>query len=163
MIPLKKEPVDPKELIEWALEGERGQCEHEQIELRVVAKATLPKMDADYEKIAWAVATLVGNALRYVRHGTHNKPGGSILVEIAHANEMVAITVSDDGPGIPRDKLPWLFKRKEGTTHAAGLALHLVHDVVIAHGGLMDVTSQQDGLDHGTQITLRLPIARSST
>jgi signal transduction histidine kinase len=129
----------------------------------VVAKGTLPKIDADYEKIAWAVATLVGNALRYVRHGTHNKPGGSILVEIEHVKDEIAITVNDDGPGIPRDKLPWLFERKKGSTHAAGLALLLVHDVVLAHGGAMDVTSKQEGIDHGTHVTLRLPIARSST
>ena len=154
MIPLHKEPVDPKELVEWALEGERGQCAKEEIELRVVAKGTLPKMVVDYEKIAWAVSMLVGNALRYVKHAA-----GHIVVEIERVDHEIAITVNDDGPGIPRDKLPWLFERKKGSTHAAGLGLLIVHDIVIAHGGAMDVKSKQEGADHGTHVTLRLPIA----
>ncbi len=86
-------------------------------------------------------------------------PGGSIIVRLAREDDDVLITVDDDGPGIPEEKLPWLFKRAPGTVHAAGLALMLVHDVAVAHGGSVEVKSNTDGEQRGTRITIRLPHA----
>ena len=157
MIPLRKSPTDLKALLSSALDGLQHQCEHTQVELQV-AGDEIPNVAIDPEKIAWAVATLVGNALRYVRHGSRNRPGGSIVVTLAKKpGDQIEIAVSDDGPGIPTDKVPYLFERKPGTLHAAGLALMLVHDVVVAHGGSVDVKSTTEVPDHGTRIALRLP------
>ena len=68
----------------------------------------------------------------------------------------VAISVQDDGPGIPDDKLPFLFERKRGAVHAEGLALSLVRQIVSAHGGRIDVESRRDPSDHGTSVTILL-------
>jgi signal transduction histidine kinase len=156
MIPLRKSPTDLKVLLSSALDGLEHQCEHTQVDLHVTGD-DLAQVEIDPEKIAWAVATLVGNALRYVRHGSRNRPGGSIVVSLAKKGDQIEIAVSDDGPGIPADKVPYLFERKPGTLHAAGLALMLVHDVVVAHGGSVEVKSTTEVPDHGTRIALRLP------
>src|SRR5580765_4188270 len=97
------------------------QAKQGEISLLVEAGDDIPIIQADAEKIAWAVTTLVGNALRFVKRGTRRMPGGSIVVRIAREEGVVAITVEDDGPGIPPEKLPWLFERAPGTVHAAGL------------------------------------------
>lgn len=156
-IPLRAEPTDLRPLLAGALEALREQANRLEIALTIEAPGDVPKVNVDAEKIAWAVATLVGNALRFVRHGTRRMPGGSIVVRLAPEDRGVAIVVEDDGPGIPPDKVPWLFRRRPGATHAAGLGLMLIHDVVVAHGGTVHVDSATEGSERGTRITLHLP------
>jgi signal transduction histidine kinase len=138
----------------------RHQAEAMEIDVVIAQSPDVPaRVAVDPEKIAWAVSALVGNSLRYVRRGTRSLPGGSIRVHLGYDNAagMLTITVQDDGPGIPADKLPWLFARKPGTQRAAGVGLMLVRDVVAAHGGTVTVESHTDAVDHGTAVTLRLP------
>lgn len=135
------------------------------VDLHIEASPDLPdQVCLDPEKIAWAVATLVGNAFRYVRRGTRRMPGGSIVVKLEPGPDghEVLITIQDDGPGIPQEKIPFLFRRAPGATHAAGLALMLIHDVVVAHGGEVAVLSNTGRLDHGTSITLKIPVRASA-
>ncbi len=161
VIPLHRTPTDLRALLASTMEVLERQAREIDIDVRVEAAADVPnEVLLDAEKIAWAVTTLVGNSLRYVRHGTRRMPGGSILVKIHcdSSRNALDLSVEDDGPGIAAEKIPWLFKREQGKVHAAGLALMLVHDVVVAHGGSIDVKSSTDGFDHGTIITLHLPL-----
>ncbi|WP_394836980.1 HAMP domain-containing histidine kinase [Pendulispora rubella] len=159
-IPLRRAPTDLHELLTSSLEVLQRQASNLDVAFTIEASSALPKDTCiDPEKIAWAVATLVGNALRYVRPGTRLMPGGSVSVQLSYVPEKdhVVVRVQDDGPGIPADKLPWLFQRAHGKTHAAGLGLMLIHDVVTAHGGSIDVKSRTSGFEHGTSITLQIP------
>ncbi len=161
-IPLRTEPTDLRALLAGALEALKHQAEGLEVALELESTDELPTVELDAEKIGWAVATLVGNALRFVRHGTRRMPGGWIVVRLAREPDAVTIAVEDDGPGIPPQKAPWLFRRQPGRTHAAGLALMLVHDVVVAHGGTVSVSSETEGPNRGTHITLRLPLSASA-
>jgi signal transduction histidine kinase len=117
----------------------------------------------DREKIAWSVSALVGNALRYVTHGQiGGDAGGSIVVQLKAGDVPgeVAISVQDDGPGIPGDKLPFLFERRDGAVHAEGLALSLVRQIVTALGGRIEVSSRRDLDHHGTSVTIVLRAAK---
>ncbi len=167
-IPLHLAPTDLRALFQSSTEALAEQARELDVDFRIEAAADVPERAViDPEKLAWAVATLVGNAFRYVRRGTRRLPGGSIGISLAFdsAAKDVLIAVEDDGPGIPADKVPWLFERQEGAVHAAGLGLRLIHDIVVAHGGKVAVESCTEGVEHGTKITLRLPWkdARSST
>ncbi len=51
-----------------------------------------------------------------------------------------------------------LFRRSPGAPFTPALALKVVHDVVEAHGGSMQLTSSTDEDDHGTTVELRLPM-----
>jgi signal transduction histidine kinase len=160
---LRCEEMDVATLLRSSLRPLIEQAKEQQIELRVETLGEVPKLAIDPEKLAWGVATLVGNALRYVSRGNDVRPGGSVLVHVEHdeaANE-IAIAVQDDGPGIAAEKLPYLFERSSGALHALGLALSLVRDIVAAHGGRVEVESRSDPDEHGTSITLRLPRAPS--
>src|SRR5262249_8900797 len=120
----------------------------------------VPRVNVDPEKIAWVIATLVGNALRYCPRRTRRLPGGSVHVRIRRLGESaVSIVVEDDGPGIPAEKLPYLFKRQAGSQHAIGLGLTLVHDILTAHGGTIAVESSTDHHAHGTSVRVTLPVA----
>jgi signal transduction histidine kinase len=161
-IPLRREQTDVVGLLRSSLRPLIQQAEEQKIELRVESMGPIPKLRVDPEKLAWGVSALVGNALRYVRRGNGQGPGGSVLVHVQHeeGTPEIAIAVQDDGPGIPREKLPFLFERREGAPHAEGLALSLVRDIVSAHGGRVEVESRTEADDpeeHGTSITLWLP------
>ncbi|MBX3187422.1 MAG: sensor histidine kinase [Labilithrix sp.] len=161
-IPVRREETDVVGLLRSSLRPLIEQAEEQKIELRVESMGRIPKLGVDPEKLAWAVSALVGNALRYVRRGTHQTIGGSVLVHVQHeeGSPEVAIAVQDDGPGIPREKLPFLFERRGGAAHAEGLALSLVREIVAAHRGRIEVesrTAQDDLEEHGTSITLWLP------
>jgi signal transduction histidine kinase len=156
-IPLHRTPTDLRKLLQGTLEVLRAQAMGRDVTLTIEAPADLPLVSVDAEKLAWAVATVVGNALRYVRHGSLRRPGGTIVVRIGVEPETVVVAVDDDGPGIPADKAANLFRRGAGVTHGTGLALMLIQDVLIAHGGSVRVKTSTDATSSGTTIALRLP------
>jgi signal transduction histidine kinase len=166
-IPLTFEDTDLGDLIQGSLKPLIEQAARSRIDLRFATLGEVPRMRVDREKLAWTVASLVGNALRYVSHGQiGGDAGGSIVVHLTPTEVPgeVAISVQDDGPGIPDDKLPFLFERRRGAVHAEGLALSLVRQIVAAHGGRIVVESRRDPGDHGTSVTIVLsPDLRSLT
>lgn len=112
---------------------------------------------ADPDKVDQVLANLLENA---VRHGE-----GTVTIEVAPAKEVVeapvwersgtpprtvegtAVTVSDEGTGIPEDSMPRVFTRfwrgsKRGGT---GLGLYIVKGIVEAHGGSIRVDRAPGG------------------
>ena len=71
----------------------------------------------------------------------------------------VAITITDNGAGIPDTARPQLFQPFFTTKgeHGTGLGLWVSHGIVEKHGGTIDIESSTDEKDHGTQITVFLP------
>ena len=161
-IRVRFEDTDVAALLRSSLKPLIEQAKEQHIELRVETLGDVPTLAIDNEKLAWAVSALVGNALRFVRRGSPERAGGSVLVHIVHEKEAkeISIAVQDDGPGIPKEKLPYLFERRSGTPHAEGLALLLVRDIVGAHGGRIEVESRTGADEHGTSISIRVPCAR---
>jgi signal transduction histidine kinase len=73
------------------------------VSLTVSVAAEVPDVvRLDPDKVGWAIINLVGNALRYVRHGSRRTPRGAISVDVTYdpAEFAVVIEVRDDGPGI---------------------------------------------------------------
>ncbi len=82
---------------------------------------------------------------------------GTVDVELRRHDGWVEITVSDDGPGIPREDRPRVFDRFFSTRHGkkgTGLGLALVRAVIEAHGGTVAVDSPEGA---GAVFRLRLP------
>jgi two-component system phosphate regulon sensor histidine kinase PhoR len=155
-IPLHTVPLDVGSLLRSALASLQAQASGIDVTIALDVAPGLPLVTADPDKMAWAVTTLVGNALRYVRAGTRLHPGGTIDVAVRRDAGGIAIVIQDDGPGIRDDLLPHLLTRGPGATHAAGLALALVNEVVLAHGGGFEIRSRTRGPDHGTAVKLTL-------
>jgi signal transduction histidine kinase len=129
------------------------------VKLKTVLDPGLPPMvTLDEDKISWAIGTLIGNALRHVPRGSFFHPGGEIVVHAASNPETreVAIDVTNDGPGIPPDKVALLFQPAP-YQRRIGYALILAREIALAHGGDMEVESTQDPHTHGTTVRLVLP------
>ena len=82
---------------------------------------------------------------------------GVIDIETQHdpANNLVRVTVADDGPGIPtaeREKLFLPYYSTKG--RGSGLGLAIVRRIVAEHGGSIEVT---DNAPRGTRFAIELP------
>lgn len=111
----------------------------------------------DAEQLRRAVTNLLAN----VR--THTPAGCAAIVSAARANGSIRIEVSDDGPGVPADRLRRIFDRfYRGATQSsrpgAGLGLAIVAATAAAHDGTAEATLN---CPHGLTVAVTLPSARS--
>jgi two-component system, sensor histidine kinase and response regulator len=140
-IPLKREPADLGALIDRVV-GEI-QAAYPENKIEVTCHGNL-NGDWDGERLAQVASNLLGNALQ---HGEQSQ-GVQVTVDGRAAHE-VLITVVNAGT-IPPDLLPALFdpfrgtQRQAGRTEGLGLGLYIVRQIVVAHGGTVDVQSSDD-------------------
>jgi two-component system OmpR family sensor kinase len=159
-IAIRRWPTDLRNLFASKLDVISFQATAVDVTLRVAVADDVPAVvRLDPEKVAWAVTTLVGNALRYVRSGSRRPHGGTIDVRVGFdpTSSHVIIEVHDDGPGIPADTVTRLFRRDGLNVRGAGLALLLISDICAAQGGTVDVHSSTDMTAHGTTVRLAFP------
>lgn len=112
-----------------------------------------PSIDADPVRIRSVLMNLLSNAIRYT------PTGGAVTVAAQRAGDAVVISVRDTGSGIPEDLRAHVFERfvKGPGSPGAGLGLAISKDVVTAHGGTIELTSE---VGKGTEVRVTLPIAR---
>ncbi|TMG10523.1 MAG: HAMP domain-containing histidine kinase [Chloroflexi bacterium] len=84
--------------------------------------------------------------------------GGSVIVSARRSGDKVSIAVRDTGEGIPEEVRSRVFDRfvKGPGSPGAGLGLAIAKDIVTAHGGSIDLTSE---VGKGTEVRVTLPIA----
>ena len=82
-------------------------------------------------------------------------------VDVQPSDSVVALRVSDSGPGIAPADLPHVFDRfyKGTSSNGSGLGLTIARNLVMAHGGTLAVANRLEG---GTAFTATLPVARES-
>jgi sensor histidine kinase regulating citrate/malate metabolism len=157
-VPIRRASVDLFDRLARALEWLERQARDTDVAFAITRDESCPKtLLVDAEKLIWVVSALAGNSLRYVRRGTRLRPGGSIAVHLATAQGELRIRVADDGPGMPEPAAAVL--RGDRAAHENAPALALVHDLVAAQGGRVDVRTSQDAFDHGTTVAIALPLA----
>ncbi len=88
-----------------------------------------------------------------------------VSLEVRDTHAVLAVT--DQGSGIPAAAVPHLFQRffRAATTaqaHTAGMGigLYVVHEIVVQHGGSVEVTSEEGS---GSTFTVQLPLAKHTT
>lgn len=114
----------------------------------------------DQRRLRQVFLNLLDNALKYTPEG------GTVRVGISGANNVVMISVSDDGPGIPPEDIPHIFERfyrvdksRNRGDGGSGLGLSLVKSLLEAHGGTVSVTST---VGKGSVFTVTLPATECS-
>ena len=163
-VPLERAPTDLRTLLESTFGVLRSQAVAADVALDTVIDRNLPPLLwLDPHKIAWTAATLIGNALRYVRPGSRRTAGGTITVRVTfdQATAEVTIAVHDEGPGMPEARVQSLFRPDPHQVGSRGLGLLMVQDVITAHGGQVEVESSTAPVGHGTTIRVRFPVGTS--
>jgi signal transduction histidine kinase len=101
---IRRTAADLRDLLTSKLAVISSQAEAAGVSVNVTIADDVPAtVSLDAEKMAWAVTTLVGNALRYVQTPSRRLGGKAIDVRANFdaASSEVTIAVQDDGPGIP--------------------------------------------------------------
>ncbi len=114
---------------------------------------------ADYFRIMQVITNLVDNAIKY------GKDGGRVIVTLSAKKDSVEVNVSDDGPGIPLEHQPKIFRRfyrvdksRSREKGGTGLGLAIVKHIVEAHKSEIKLNSKEG---KGTRFTFRLPKEKS--
>lgn len=117
----------------------------------------VPDLIIDPDRIAQAVGNLLSNAVKY------SPAGQKIRVEIADTDAEIGIIVQDTGLGIPDSEQKDIFQAFHRGSNAGrlkegmGLGLTIARDLVQAHGGKIEVSSQPDA---GSRFAIFLPRVR---
>ena len=132
-----------------------------QVTLHVAPSNGVPPIMADEARLSEAIYHLIHNAIKF------NQAGGTVQIRCWAEDGGVTFEVQDTGTGIPAEKLKLLgdpFSQvadpvKRGV-EGLGLGLALVKYVVRAHGGQMDISSQE-GV--GSRFRFWLPLKQKSS
>jgi len=108
----------------------------------------------DQGMLRLALRVLTDNAVKYTPAGSEIR-----LCCRPAADQGIEFLISDNGPGIPPDELPQVFKkffrgRRTGHLAGFGVGLHLAHSVVTSHGGTLTVRNLPQG---GAEFRVWLP------
>ncbi|CAL9339044.1 Adaptive-response sensory-kinase SasA [Streptomyces sp. enrichment culture] len=149
--PVHREDVDLRTLVVKTLQL-RGWAHDERV------RAVLPErapVRVDPRRVDVVLGNLVANALH------HGRPPVTVAVR-AH-RDRAEVTVSDRGPGIPDDALPYVFERfykadaARPRSGGSGLGLAIAHENATLHGGTLTAANHPAG---GAVFTLTLPLVR---
>jgi CheY-like chemotaxis protein len=139
-VDMHKELTDAAELIGRATEGLQSFAAQAQVTLRADAPST--RLVADPDRVIQTLTNLISNAVKF------SPPASTVRVSCARHDGEVLFRVTDEGRGIPADKLESIFERfqqvdasdsreKGGT----GLGLAICRTIVENHGGRISVES----------------------
>lgn len=148
----KLEREDLGALIASVVDLARGELVQAGIDLRVEVPADLPEMMADEGQIRQSLINLVRNA----REALAGAPVKRLSIGAFVEGDRLVVRIADSGAGIAPGDLakifdPFFSTKAQGT----GLGLALVQQIVVDHGGTIEVDSAPGA---GTTFTLRFPL-----
>jgi PAS domain S-box-containing protein len=151
---LAPEAHEPAALVGEAVEMLQESAAAQGLRLEDSVLADLPAVRADSHRVRQVLSNLVANALKATPRG------GSVRLGAKQVGEEVVFFVRDTGPGIPQEKLPYLFQRfwqaRRGDRTGAGLGLAIAKGIVEAHRGRIWVESEPGT---GSTFFFSLPVA----
>jgi signal transduction histidine kinase len=151
---LQPRPTDIRRLVSEVAENARPLMFAKEQTLEVRLPPRLPLLHMDPDRVQQVLLNLLTNASRHTPAHSH------IVVRAAAKRGAVQVEVSDDGPGVPRERLARLFDptaRPIGQNGGAGLGLLIAQRLVRLHGGEIWAESKPG---QGSQFAFTIPRGR---
>lgn len=113
-------------------------------------------VDADHEHLFRVLSNLTRNAVQAIESRADGKPG-EIRIRAWRDGRKIFIEIADDGPGIPDQVRPNLFRAFQASTRkdGSGLGLVIASELVAAHGGKLELVDT--GTPIGATFRIELP------
>jgi two-component system sensor histidine kinase KdpD len=120
--------------------------------IRVSIPGDFPLLEFDTVLIERVICNLLENAIKF----SHD---GEVLLKVDKLADKAAISILDEGPGIPpgaEEKIfePFVQVRSESSLHGVGLGLAICQTIIIAHNGEISAANRMEG---GACMTFTLP------
>jgi PAS domain S-box-containing protein len=152
-VKLNLEPVSIHDVLDSCLEIMDARIREKRITIKKRYTRRLPKTLADHEKMEQAVINILLNAVEVMPEGGHLEV---ITEALQKEGRSLKVEISDDGPGINPEDLPYIFNpffsnKKKGT----GLGLFNVKKIIEAHGGKEMVELRKP---KGTRVIFTIPL-----
>ncbi len=113
-----------------------------------------PMLRCDRDRVLQILSNLVGNAIKF------SEAGGRIVLDVRRDGRYARFSVLDSGRGMTSEEVAHIFERhwqRDGADRRGiGLGMSIVHALVDAHGGTVDIDSEP-GV--GTCVRIGLPLA----
>lgn len=124
-------------------------------EISVSVSGGREEINADKDKISQVIINFLSNAHKYTPQG------GNVLLSVEDEKDSIRIIVENDGPGIKKEDLPYIFERfyradksRNRLTGGSGIGLTIAKAIVEAHKGT--IVAQSDAI-YGTRFIISLP------
>ncbi|HVF09843.1 MAG TPA: ATP-binding protein [Abditibacteriaceae bacterium] len=161
---LHRTDVAAAAVVRRALAQVAGLARYKNLQLVSNVPADLPHVDADEEKVLRTLVNLLGNAVKF----TPAEGIITVAARLADRGKSILFTVSDNGPGIPKEAFGRIFEkfaqvenRKAGFQGcSSGLGLTFCKMIAEAHGGRIWVESE---IDKGSTFLFTLPVAATNS
>jgi signal transduction histidine kinase len=144
------EPLEP--IIFEALDSFKMLAQQRNIRFKIEPEIPTVRLHVDRCRIIQAISNLLHNAVKF------SPENGSILIAVRQAQDLLRITVSDEGTGIEPEKMPHIFDRywtDQVSAHGNGLGLFIAKGIAQSHHGDLTVANTPKG---GASFTLTIPI-----
>ncbi|MEZ3468929.1 MAG: HAMP domain-containing histidine kinase [Schaedlerella sp.] len=150
MLKLKKQDVPVRELIQKACQPFEILAELKEVELSVSADGNI-RLICDAHWTAEAISNIVKNCIE------HTQPGGEVCVTVSQNNLATDIFIRDNGEGIAKEHLPYIFDRfyKAGnqSNDSVGIGLAMSRQMIMLQNGTISVSSEEEA---GTEFHIKM-------
>jgi two-component system phosphate regulon sensor histidine kinase PhoR len=151
--------VEVRDIVSTAVANAGHVGRNDVCEFNISLPDDLPPLRGDRAQLIQVLDNLVGNAIRY----GCDKSDSGIHISAERGDSWITLTVTDHGPGIPREHLPRVTERfyrvdpaRSRESGGTGLGLAIVKHIIERHRGSLEIRST---IGVGTSVSVRLPIA----
>jgi signal transduction histidine kinase len=152
-------PVNIHALLKAVTEKFTPQSQAANVQIRLLGERNLPVLLGDGDRLSQVFTNLVDNALKFTPQG------GSIDLQVSVLKEEILVSVVDNGVGMSAEVQAHVFERfyqgdasrSRHERRGAGLGLAIAHEIVLAHGGRINVRSAPG---EGTVFEVFLPLTK---
>lgn len=155
--------VDVREMLESVAEAVHDQVEAAGVKLAMAVPADAGRFTADPKRVRQILFNLLANAI------AASPEGGTVTLGAERRPDALALTVRDEGPGVPPEVADTLFERFESRNsnprhRGVGLGLAIVRSFMTLHGGSVSVGPAAERLPgaRGTLATCVFPLSGTS-
>ncbi len=148
-VQFKQDRVPVNMLVQKALEPVLIPMDIKDISVSVQGEDTVAFV-GDLHWTAEALINILKNCVE------HTEEGGAIAISFSENALFTELIIEDNGKGIPKEDLPYIFKRfykgKNASEGSIGIGLSMAHSMITSQNGVIDVASDKD---KGTQFRIK--------
>jgi len=151
----EKRPISMNDALVSSLELHAYRMRVNNIDILIELEADLPMTLADFHQMQQVFVNIITNAEQAMSEA-HGR--GKLSLETQKVGEMIHISFTDDGPGIPEENIERIFDPFFTTKEVGkgtGLGLSICYGIVQDHGGCIDVISKPG---QGATFVVEIPI-----